>query len=231
MSLSFHSSWASLFGTLGSVGSYTPPRRGGKFRGAGVGPTPTYSYSAAVIEVDCDPDTGRITVEKVWMAHDVGRALNPLLVEGQVEGSVYMGLGEILMEEQVFRAGLHKYPSMLDYKSPTTLETPDIETILVETNDPEGPYGAKEAGQGPLLPVMPAVAHAVYDALGVQIDEVPITPEKIVKALEDKAKGGPGRVGPKAIPDFVWPQPIEVPAFSVPEKEEASPVATAGGSD
>ena len=118
----------------------------------------------------------RSTLDEVWIAHDIGRALNPLLVEGQVEGSVYMGIGEALMEEQVFRKGLHKIPSMLEYKSPTTLETPEIHTILVETDDPEGPFGAKEAGQGPLLPVIPAIANAVYDAVGVRIDEVPITP-------------------------------------------------------
>src|SRR6185503_8855652 len=137
---------------------------------------------------DVDIDTGQVVVEKIWIAHDVGKAINPLLVEGQVGGSVYMGLGEALMEEQVFRRGLHKLPSMLDYKSPTFLETPDIETILIETHDPAGPYGAKEAGQGPLLPVMPAVANAVYDAVGVRIDEVPITPEKVFKALREKAK-------------------------------------------
>jgi CO/xanthine dehydrogenase Mo-binding subunit len=136
--------------------------------------------------------------------------LNPLLVLGQVEGSVYMGLGEVLMEEQVFRRGLHKIPSMLDYKSPTFLETPEIETILVETNDPNGPYGAKEAGQGPLLPVMPAVANAVYDAVGVRIDEVPISPEKIFRALQQKEKEQPGRVGPKGVPDIAFPAPIRV---------------------
>jgi hypothetical protein len=97
---------------------------------------------------------------------------------------------------------------MLDYKSPTFLETPDIETILVETHDPAGPYGAKEAGQGPLLPVMPAVANAVYDAVGVRIDEVPITPEKVFKALREKAKGGAARVGPKSVPDVAFPEPI-----------------------
>jgi 4-hydroxybenzoyl-CoA reductase subunit alpha len=197
-------------GTLGAVGSYTPPKRGGRYRGAGVGPTPAYTYSACVVQVEVDPDTGEVRVEKIWMAHDVGKAINPLLVEGQVEGSVYMGLGEVLMEEQVFRRGLHKIPSMLDYKSPTFLETPDIETILVETNDPEGPYGAKEAGQGPLLPVPPAIANAVYDAVGVRIDETPITPEKVVKALREKAKGGEGRVGPKGVPQVTFPEPTKV---------------------
>jgi CO/xanthine dehydrogenase Mo-binding subunit len=160
--------------------------------------------------VDVDEATGEVTVEKIWIAHDIGKAINPLLVEGQVEGSVYMGLGEALMEEQVFRRGLHKIPSMLDYKSPTFLETPDIETILVETNDPEGPYGAKEAGQGPLLPVMPAVANAVYDAVGVRIDEVPISPEKVFKALREKAKGGEGRVGPKSVPEIDFPEVTRV---------------------
>jgi hypothetical protein len=134
----------------------------------------------------------------------VGRAIDPLLVIGQVEGGVYMGLGEALMEEQTFRKGLHKWPSMLEYKSPTFVDTPEIETFLVETIDPEGPYGAKEAGQGPLLPVIPAVNAAVYDALGVWVDETPITPEKVLKALKD------GRAGPKAFPAVPWPEPIVV---------------------
>jgi len=200
------------FGTLGAVGSYRPPAAPGKYKGSGVGPSPSYSYSACVVELEVDPETGFITVHKVWIAHDVGRAINPLLVQGQIEGSVYMGLGEALMEEQVFRSryGLHKTPSMLDYKSPTTLEMPEVESFLIETDDPNGPFGAKEAGQGPLLPVAPAVANAVYDAVGVRIDEIPITPEKILRALEDKARGGAGRIGPKAIPDVRWPEPIRV---------------------
>jgi CO/xanthine dehydrogenase Mo-binding subunit len=197
-------------GTLGAVGSYTPPRRGGRYKGAGVGPTPAYTYSACVVAVDVDVETAELTIEKIWIAHDVGRALNPLLVQGQVEGSVYMGLGEAMMEEQVFRRGLHKIPSMLDYKSPTFLEVPDIETILIETNDPNGPYGAKEAGQGPLLPVIPAVANAIYDAVGVRIDEVPLHPEKIFKALRQKTKGQAPRVGPKGVPNLEFPEPIKV---------------------
>jgi 4-hydroxybenzoyl-CoA reductase alpha subunit len=197
-------------GTLGAVGSYTPPRRGGRYKGAGVGPTPAYTYSACVVAVDVDVETAELTIEKIWIAHDVGRALNPLLVQGQVEGSVYMGLGEALMEEQIFRRGLHEIPSMLDYKSPTFLEVPDIETILIETNDPNGPYGAKEAGQGPLLPVIPAVANAIYDAVGVRIDEVPIHPEKIFKALRQKAKGQAPRVGPKGVPPLEFPEPTKV---------------------
>src|SRR5438128_8098950 len=129
---------------------------------------------------------------------------------GQVEGSVYMGLGEVLMEEMAYRGNrnvVHKFPSMLEYKSPTTLEMCDVKTILVEDPDPNGPFGAKEVGQGPLLPVAPAVVNAVYDAVGVRIDEVPVTPDKILKALESPAK----RFGPKGVPDVRWPDPIRVP--------------------
>ncbi|OGB96782.1 MAG: aldehyde oxidase [candidate division NC10 bacterium RIFCSPLOWO2_12_FULL_66_18] len=196
------------FGTLGAVGSYTPPKGLGKYKGAGVGPTPTYSYSAAVVELTVDPETGFITVDKVWLAHDIGKAINPLLVIGQIEGSVYMALGEALMEEQAFRKGVHKIPSMLEYKSPTFLETPQMESILVETLDPAGPYGAKEVGQGVLLPVVPAVLNAIYDAVGVRIDEVPASPEKIVKALEDQRRGrasGNGR-----LPSVTFPEPTVV---------------------
>src|SRR2546429_684107 len=198
------------FGTLTTAGSYTPPKIAGPYKGSGVGPSPAYSYSACVVDVDADARTGFIRVNKVWIAHDLGRAINPLLVEGQVEGSVYMGLGEALMEEQAFRKGLHKWPSMLEYKSPTFLDTPEIETFIVETVDPEGPYGAKEAGQGPLLPVPPALNAAVFDALGVWIDETPVTPEKIVEALRRKEKGEPARVGPSKFPDIPFPECIKV---------------------
>src|SRR5438128_9454082 len=189
-----------LHGVLAFPGSYAPPKRAGKYKGGGVGPSPCYSYSACVVELTVDEETGEIELHDVWIGHDLGRALNPLLAEGQVEGSVYMGIGEALMEEQVFRKNLHKHPSMLDYKSPTTLETPEIHTILVETDDPEGPFGAKEAGQGPLLPVIPAIANAIHHALGVRIDEVPITPDKILKALDLKRAGKPARLGPERLP-------------------------------
>jgi 4-hydroxybenzoyl-CoA reductase subunit alpha len=198
------------FGTLTSAGSYTPPKIAGPYKGSGVGPSPAYSYSACVVDLDADPRTGIVHLNKVWIAHDVGRAINPLLVEGQVEGSVYMGLGEALMEEQAFRKGLHKWPSMLEYKSPTFLDMPEVETFIVETVDPEGPYGAKEAGQGPLLPVIPAVSSAVFDALGVWIDEVPVTPEKIVEALRRKEKGEPARFGPSRFPSIPYPTCIKV---------------------
>jgi len=198
------------FGTLVTAGSYTPPKIAGPYKGSGVGPSPAYSYSACIVDLDADARTGQVHVNKVWIAHDVGRAINPLLVEGQVEGSVYMGLGEALMEEQEFRKGLHKWPSMLEYKSPTFLDMPEMETFIVETVDPEGPYGAKEAGQGPLLPVIPAVNAAVFDALGVWIDETPVTPEKIVEALRRKEKGEATRYGPAAFPAIPYPPAIKV---------------------
>jgi len=206
------------FGTLGTTGSYTPPPSPALYKGGGVGPSPTYSYTAAVVEVEVDPATGLITVPRVWIAHDIGRAINPILVRGQIEGSVYMALGEALMEEQTFRrlpaklsgALVHKFPSMLEYKSPTSLDMPEIVTELVEDPDPRGPFGAKEVGQGPLLPIPPALANAVYDAVGVRIDELPITPEKIMKALAAKAAGREPRVGPARFPEIPWPEPQEV---------------------
>jgi 4-hydroxybenzoyl-CoA reductase subunit alpha len=212
-----------MHGVLAFPGSYAPPKRAGKYKGGGVGPSPCYSYSACVVQLTVDEETGQVDLEDVWIAHDVGRALNPLLVEGQVEGSIYMGIGEALMEEQVFRRNLHKQPSMLEYKSPTTLETPEIHTILVETDDPEGPFGAKEAGQGPLLPVIPAIANALHHALGIRIDEVPITPDKILKALELRRQGQPPRIGPARLPLFTFKEPIVVEsAFGRPADAIAS---------
>jgi len=206
------------FGTLGTVGSYSPPKPPGKFKAAGVGPSPAYSFSACVVEVEVDEDTGWITVPRIWMAHDIGRALNPVLARGQVIGGVYMGLGEALMEEQVFRrlppklsnALVHKIPSLLEYKSITSLDMPEVEVYLIEDPDPNCPFGAKEVGQGPLLPVMPAVANAVFDAVGVRIDEVPITPEKILRALHLKREGKNPRVGPDHFPDVPYVEPTVV---------------------
>ena len=207
------------FGTLGTTGSYVPPRSPGRYRGAGVGPSPAYSYSAAVVEVEVDPETGVWQPVHVWMAHDVGKSLNPALVMGQVEGGVYMGLGEVMMEEQAFRrlpkhlsnALVHKFPSMLEYKSPTFLEMPPVTTYLIEDPDPAGPFGAKEVGQGPLLPVMPAVANAIWDAVGARVDQVPIHPHMILKALQAGAKGGDARFGPRKFPDFDFGETLLVP--------------------
>jgi len=117
------------------------------------------------------------------------------------------------MEEMTYRANrnvVHKFPSLLEYKSPTTLEMCDVKTYLIEDADPNGPFGAKEVGQGPLLPVMPAIANAVYDAVGVRVDEVPVTPEKVLAALRAKAQGKPARFGPKGVPAVAWPEPLKV---------------------
>jgi CO/xanthine dehydrogenase Mo-binding subunit len=197
------------YGTIGTTGSYTPPRSPGRYKGAGVGPSPAYSYSCAVAEVEVDPASGIVRVPKVWIAHDIGQAINPMLALGQVEGSVYMGLGEVLMEEMTYRDAqrsvVHHHPSMLEYKSPTTHEMCDVETFLIEEPDPEGPFGAKEVGQGPLLPIPPAVANAVYDAVGVRVDEVPVSPHKVLRALKDKMKGKEGRYGPAGVPAYEFP--------------------------
>ena len=176
------------FGALVSFGTYTPPEdaRGGKFKGAGVGPSPAYSYSAQVVEVDVDPETGEVTVGKIWAAHDCGKALNPLTVEGQVIGSVWMGLGQALTEEMVWRNDKLINANFLEYKSPSSLDSPEIIPYIVESNDPEGPMGAKEAGEGSLAAVIPAIANAVYDAVGVRITSTPITPEKVLAAIKEK---------------------------------------------
>ena len=205
-------------GTLSTVGSYAPPKPPAKFKGGGVGPSPAYSFSACVVDVEVDEATGWIHVPKIWIAHDIGRAINPVLARGQVIGGVYMGLGEVLMEEQAYRrlpaklsnALVHRVPSMLDYKSLTALDMPEVEVALIEDPDPNCPFGAKEVGQGPLLPVMPAVANAIYDAVGVRIDEVPITPDKVRAALELKAQGKLPRVGPERFPKVPYPEAMFV---------------------
>ncbi|HEV2378643.1 MAG TPA: 4-hydroxybenzoyl-CoA reductase subunit alpha [Terriglobia bacterium] len=175
-------------GELHATGSYRPPAeaQGGKFKGAGVGPSPAYSYCAQTAEVTVDPETGQVTVDRLIAAHDCGKAINPICVEGQVIGSVWMGLGQAVQEEMTWRNGRLMNPGLLEYRSASTLESPLIEPIIVESNDPEGPFGAKEAGEGSLAATIPAVSHAIYDAVGVWIDTLPITPEKILKAIEEK---------------------------------------------
>src|SRR4051812_34598246 len=209
-------------GTLSAVGSYSPPKAPGKYKGAGVGPSPAYSFSACVVETEVDPRTGWIHVPKIWIAHDIGQALNPVLARGQVIGGVYMGLGEALMEEQSFRrlpeklsgALVHRAPSMLDYKSLTSLDMPDVEVALIESeagmSDPNCPYGAKEVGQGPLLPVMPALANAISDAVGVRIDEIPTPPKRVLRARDLKHLEKAARAGPAAFPPVPYPEPTFV---------------------
>ncbi|MDP2480705.1 MAG: molybdopterin-dependent oxidoreductase [Candidatus Palauibacterales bacterium] len=180
-------------GTLGSVGHYnTPKDTHGDYRGGTIGASPAYSSTAHVAEVEVDPDTGFVEVKTIWVAHDCGHALNPTLVEGQIEGSAYMGFAEAILEEQTFKdsghgkAGLHDAPSLLDYRIPTSLDCPDFVALIVEENDPEGPYGAKEAGEGPLHPSLPAIANAIYDAVGVRMDRLPFTPPRVWRAIREK---------------------------------------------
>jgi CO/xanthine dehydrogenase Mo-binding subunit len=175
-------------GALTGTGSYAPPQeaRGGKHKGAGVGPSPAYSYSAQVAEVSVDEETGEVTVHKVWAAHDCGRALNPVSVEGQIIGSVWMGMGQALTEEMIWKDGMLMNPGLLEYRSPSSVESPEIEPIIVESVDPEGPFGAKECSEGSLAATIPAIANAIYDAVGVRLHESPFTPERVLSALRAK---------------------------------------------
>jgi 4-hydroxybenzoyl-CoA reductase subunit alpha len=175
-------------GALTGTGSYAPPQeaRGGKHKGAGVGPSPAYSYSAQVAEVSVDEETGEVTVHKVWAAHDCGRALNPVSVEGQIIGSVWMGMGQALTEEMVWKDGMLMNPGLLEYRSPSAVESPAVEPIIVESIDPEGPFGAKECSEGSLAATIPAIANAIYDAVGVRLHESPFTPERVLAALRAK---------------------------------------------
>jgi CO/xanthine dehydrogenase Mo-binding subunit len=177
------------FGTLGSTGSYRTEKLGGDYRGGTIGASPAYSFTAHVVEVEVDPETGIWTVPRVWAAHDCGKALNPTLVEGQIEGSVYMGYAEAAMEEMTYLpSGLHRGPSLLDYRIPTSLDTPELTAMIVESGDPKGPYGAKEAGEGPLHPVIPAISNAIHDAVGVRLTELPFHPGKVLQLLREKTK-------------------------------------------
>jgi 4-hydroxybenzoyl-CoA reductase subunit alpha len=175
-------------GALTGTGSYAPPpeARGGKHKGGGVGPSPAYSYSAQVAEVSVDEETGEVTVHKVWAAHDCGRALNPVAVEGQVIGSVWMGMGQALTEEMVWKDGLLMNPGLLEYRSPSSIESPEVEPYIVESVDPEGPFGAKECSEGALAATIPAIANAIYDAVGIRLHESPFTPERVLAALRAK---------------------------------------------
>lgn len=197
------------YGTLGATGTYDTPKEGvhGDYRGATIGASPVYSYTAHVAEVDVDTETGEVRVLRMWAAHDCGRALSPTQVAGQIEGSVSMGAAEAVLEHHTLMPsglrpdgkrgpgpgvdGVLAATSLLDYRTPTILDGPAIESIIVECPDPLGPYGAREAGEGPLHPAIPAIANAVFDAVGVRIDQLPITPEKVLAAL--RALGGEGR--------------------------------------
>ncbi len=172
-------------GTLTVKGTWsTPPEtQGGKFRGAAVGSTAGFSYAATVVEVAVDEDTGAVKVERVWVAHDCGRAINPLAVEGQVQGGVWMGMGQALSEETQYHEGLHLRPNMLDYRIPTIVESPPIEVHLVESRDPLGPFGAKEASEGAIHSLAPALTNAIHAAIGIRLSELPASPDRVLDAI------------------------------------------------
>lgn len=182
----------SSFGALVFSGDYRTKPRGGDYRGGSIGASPAYSCTAHIADVSVDKTTGILSINKIFVAHDCGRAINPLLVSGQIEGSTYMGAAEVALERFVTdeeagaRKGMLIAPSLLDYRLPTTLDTPSIEAFIIENPDPNGPYGAKEAGEGPLHSAIPAIANAIYDAVGIRLFSLPFTPAKVLKAIKEK---------------------------------------------
>ncbi len=175
-------------GAVSVSGKYISPKLGGDFKGAGAGLSPSYSFGACIAEVKVNLETGFVKVLHVWGAHDCGKAINPLAVQGQLEGSWHMGIGQAMSEQMRYHNGLLLNNNFLDYRIPTSLDTPDIHTNIIETNDPEGPFGAKECGEGALHPVMPAIGNAIYNAVGVRITNLPISAEEILKKMKEKNK-------------------------------------------
>jgi 4-hydroxybenzoyl-CoA reductase subunit alpha len=183
-------------GTITVTGNYSTIAQshgGKKYRGAAIGGTMGYSYSAQAVEVSVDEDTGVVSVDKVWVAHDCGKALNRLTVEGQVQGSVWMGLGQAMSEETAYHDGLLVTGNMLDYRVPTIADSPPIEVGIVESIDPHGPFGAKEAGEGSLAAFLPALTNAIADAIGVRFNDLPVTPDRVFAAIEKRRRASNGR--------------------------------------
>ena len=178
-------------GALIARGCYaSAPPMGGKFKGAAAGLSPSYSFQAYVARVKVDEDSGEVRLVKIWAAHDCGRALNPTAVIGQIQGCVHMGLGQALVEDFRYHKGNILDANLLDYRTLTSKQMPPVEVFIIETNDPEGPFGAKEAGEGPILPAAPAVANAIHDAVGIRMKELPMTPDRILRQLT-KLRGRP----------------------------------------
>jgi CO/xanthine dehydrogenase Mo-binding subunit len=163
-----------------------------------------YSFGCQIAEVEVDPKTGAVALLKVTAAHDIGRAINPLAVEGQLDGQVFSGMSQVLYEECKMEDGLIMNPSRLEYKLPRTYELPEVDYILVETIDPYGPFGAKEVGEGPIVVSMSAIASAVANAVGAFVPEIPMTPWKILRMLRARDKGA-------AQFDKSWREGIDLP--------------------
>jgi 4-hydroxybenzoyl-CoA reductase subunit alpha len=168
----------------GTFSTIVESHGGRKYHGAAIGGTMGFSYAAQVVEVTLDPDTAEVRIENVWVAHDCGFALNPLTVEGQVQGSVWMGMGQTMSEETRFHDGMPVAANMLDYRVPTIAESPNIDVQIVESIDPNGPFGAKEAGEGSLSGFPGALVNAIADAMGVRMTELPVTPDRLMAAIE-----------------------------------------------
>ncbi|MBI4321759.1 MAG: molybdopterin-dependent oxidoreductase, partial [Chloroflexi bacterium] len=177
------------YGPLVGSGKYTPPKLGGTFKGAAVGTSPAYSFAAQVSQVQVDEETGQVMVTGVWDVHDVGTVINPNLLHAQVEGALFMGMGEAMYEEALFDAnGKPLNANLGEYRIPTALDVPPVVSELVEDHEPSGPWGAKEVGEGATLPTMGSYANAIYDAIGVRIYELPLTPEKVWRAIQQRKK-------------------------------------------
>ena len=172
-------------GAITVSGTFTcpPESQGGRHKGGAVGSTMGFSYAAQVVEVSIDDATGVVSVDKVWAALDCGHAINPLAVEGQIQGSVWMGMGQAMCEETRYLDGLPGHASFLEYRMPTAAESPPIEVQIVESHDPFGPFGAKEASEGALAGFPPALVNAIANAIDIDIDELPVTPDRIMDAL------------------------------------------------
>jgi 4-hydroxybenzoyl-CoA reductase subunit alpha len=177
-------------GAITVTGSFTcPPKaQGGKHKGGAVGSTMGFSYAAQVVEVTVDEALGKVTIDKVWAALDCGHAINPLAVEGQIQGSVWMGMGQALCEETRYLDGLPAHASLLEYRMPTIAESPPVEISIVESHDPFGPFGAKEASEGALAGFPPAMVNAIANAIGMDFDELPVTPDRVVQALIERRR-------------------------------------------
>jgi len=174
-------------GAVTVKGTYTCPiefQGDKKIRGSAIGATMGFCYAAQVVEASVDEITGKVTAHKVWVAVDVGRALNPLAVEGQTQGGIWMGMGQALSEQTQYEDGRMLHGNLLDYRVPTMVESPDIEVIIVESMDPNGPFGAKEASEGMLAGFLPALREAVHEASGVLCDEFPLSPDRIIEKLD-----------------------------------------------
>jgi 4-hydroxybenzoyl-CoA reductase subunit alpha len=175
-------------GPLVGTGCYKPPEGlGGDYKGATVGTSPAYSFGSSVCEVSVDLETGKVKVEKFTDFHDCGTPINPQMVHGQVEGAMVMGASETVMEDVQFdKMGHIMNPNLHGYLMMTIKDAPEVFSGLVDSYEPEGPFGAKEIGEGCTCTVLGAVAHAIANATGVWVKELPITPEKILNALHAK---------------------------------------------